>query len=439
MSGARKFGLIVFGAILVVLFAGIAIAQGVTKPSVPSGDIILVEEVPDDRGKISQEDYNRAFIRTWKGGGLQAAPKEGDAQYEQVREAAINDLLDQAWLTGQAAEMGITATDREIENELATIKKQQFPTKKAFEEFLKTSGFTEDEVRDRVELQVLSRKIQSAITESVTEVPEKELEAYYEQSKQSFTTPENREIRLIVTDQKSDAEKALEELGDDPTDEQFAKVAKEFSVHASKSEGGEATATENAFPDPAGSGIMSAEEGVLEGPVKAGKQFYIFKVNAITPEETKSFDEVREQIKGQLLPALQQQSMQDFVSDYNSTWTSRTFCDDDYTTSRCENYEGDGRLTAGAGSDAPLADEKCFEAGAAKFATSGEGVGCPALIALPKPMAPGGNVTSVPGIAPPPASLPQRPIKPSDVAAAEGGATGPAGFDPSQLGGAVGQ
>lgn len=436
MSGARKFGLIVFGAILVVLFAGIAIAQGVTGPGVDSGDIITVHEVPDDRGNISQEDYDRAFNRTWKGGGLQSAPKEGDAQYDQVKDAAINDLLDQAWLTGEAAEMGVTATGREIDNELDTIKEQQFPTQKAFQEFLKTSGFNMDEIRDRVELQVLSRKIQTAITESVTEVPETTLEAFYNQSEESYTTPENREIRLIVTDKKAQADKALAELGDDPTDQEFGKVARQFSVHGSKSEGGKTTATEMAFPDPAGTDIMEASEGTLEGPVEAGNQFYIFRVTEITPKETRTFDEVRDQIREQLLPSLQQQAMQDFVTDYNAKWTSRTFCKSDFSVPRCDNYESDGRLTAGAGSDAPLADDKCFQAGASKFATSGEGIGCPALIALPKPMAPGGNTTAVPGVNPVTTNLPQRPVQPSDGAT---GATGPAGFDPSQVGTAIGQ
>ena len=139
MSGARKFGLILFGAILVVLFAGIAIAQGIGKPSIPGGDVIYVQDVPDGRGNISEDDYNRSFEQTWKRGGLQSAPKKGDAQYEQVKEAAINDLLDQAWLSGEAAELGVTATDREVANELATIKKDQFPTKKAFDDFLKQS------------------------------------------------------------------------------------------------------------------------------------------------------------------------------------------------------------------------------------------------------------------------------------------------------------
>ena len=424
MSGARKFGLILFGAILVVLFAGIAIAQGVSKPGVESGDIITVQDVPDGKGSITEEDYNRSFEQTWKRGGLQAAPKEGDAQYDQVKEAAINDLLDQAWLAGEANELGVTATDREIDNELATIKKDQFPTPKAFNDFLKSSGFTMAEVRDRVELQVLSRKIQDQITKSVTDVPDSEIENFYESSKESFTTPETRDIRLIVTDKKADAEQAISELGDDPTDEEFAKVAKKLSVHSSKTEGGKTVATEGAFPDPAGADIMSAEAGTIEGPIESGKHFYVFRVTKITPEETKPLDDVRDQIKQQLLPTLQQQAMSDFVSDYNSKWKSRTFCASDYTVERCDNFESDGRLES--------ADPKCYEAGAGK----NPDLACPAPIELPKPMAPGGN--SSPGaLLGQTQNLPQRPVQPSDAESDAAGAGGAGAL--SQLGAAAGQ
>jgi len=427
MSGARKIGLIVFGAILVVLFAGLAIAQGITKPSIPSGDIIYVEDVPGEAGNISEEDFNRSFLQTWKRGGLQAAPKQGDAQYQEVREAAINDLLDQAWLTGEADELGVTATPREIDNELATIRKDQFPTPKAFQDFLKQSGFTMDEVRERVQLQVLSRKIQEQITNSVTEVPESKIEEFYETSKDSFTTPENRDIRLIVTDKKAQAEKAIAELGEDPSDEEFAKVARQLSVHASKSDGGKTVATEGAFPDPAGADIMNAEVGQIAGPIEAGDQFYVFRVTKVTPKETKALDEVKDQIRQQLLPTLQQQAMTDFVADYNSKWTSRTFCEEDYTTARCDNFEGDGRLE--------IADPKCYEAGAGK----NPDLSCPAPIALPKPMSPGGDSASGAMLGQT-QNLPQRPIQPSDTKPPEQGAAGaPGGIDLSQIPGAAGQ
>ncbi|KAB2867283.1 MAG: hypothetical protein F9K43_14555, partial [Bauldia sp.] len=180
MSGKSRSGLIIFGAILVLLFAGIAVAQGIGNPSVPSGDIALVEDVPDGFGDITKDEYDRTFLQTWNRGGLKEAPEPGDNQYEQIKEAAINDLLDLAGLAGEAAELGVTATEREIDNEFETIRQDQFPDDASYEKFLKDSNFTNEEVLDRVRLQVLSRKIEDQITSDVSEVPEDQIEQFYE-------------------------------------------------------------------------------------------------------------------------------------------------------------------------------------------------------------------------------------------------------------------
>jgi len=402
MTGARKFGVITFGAILIALFVGIALAQGgIGKPSVPSGDIAHVEDVPDGLGNISKEAYDRAFIQTWKRAGLKAAPKADDAQYDQVREAAINDLLDRAWLTGEANELGIEASPREVAAELANIKRDQFEDKAAFAKFLKDSGFSLKEVRDRVRLQVLSTKIQEEITNAVKTVDDEQIADFYDSSKASFTTPASRDIKLIVTDSKKKADQAKAALGADPDDKTFKQVAKKFSTHASKSDGGDTVATEGAFPDPAGRDIMSAAEGELQGPIEAGDQFYIFKVTKITDEKVQPLDEVREQIKQQLLPTLQQKAMSDFVADYNAKWASRTVCAEDYLVARCSNYKGDGRLES--------ADPACFESDAG----SKSDLVCPAPVALAAPMAPGSNATASP-FGQQQQAMPQGPIPSGD-------------------------
>lgn len=406
MSGARKFGLIIFGGIFIVLFAGFAIAQGLGNPAIPSGDIAVVEDVPDGLGNISQDEYDRSFDQTWRRGGLNAAPKPGDAQYDQVKETAIGDLLDQAWLAGEASELGIEATDREVDNEFATVRQDQFPDEAAFKKFLKDSNFTIDEVRDRVRLQVLSTKIQDEVTGSVTEVSDQEAERFYEASKENFATPESRDIRLVVTDSKADAEKAKAELDKGSDDKQFAKVAKQYSTQGSSAQGGKTVATEGAFPDPAGSEIMSAPEGEVIGPVEGGNQFYVFKVVGVTPAETPTIDDVRDQINQQLLPALQQRVMSEFVSDYNAKWTSRTFCAEDYTISRCANFETDGRIE--------VADPACYEEGAAD---ADPPLVCPAPVALPKPLAPGGNA-GLGALNQGASNLPQGPVPPGDASAA---------------------
>ncbi|MBK5110591.1 MAG: peptidyl-prolyl cis-trans isomerase [Thermoleophilia bacterium] len=420
MSGVRKLGLIIFGGLLVLLFAGFAIGQGITQPSVPDGDIAVVEEVPDGLGNISQEDYDRSFEQTWRRGGLNAEPQPGDAQYDQVRETAIGDLLDRAWLTGEASELGIQASDREVANEFATVRNDQFRDDAAFKKFLKDSNFTVEEVRDRVRLQVLSTKIQDDITGGITEVSDDEAEKFYEASKDNFATPESRDIRLVVTDDEADAEKAKAELDKGSDDKQFAKVAKQYSTQGSSAQGGKTVATEGAFPDPAGSEIMSAPENEVIGPVEGGGQFYVFKVVGVTEAETPTIDDVRDQIEQQLLPSLQQRVMAEFVSDYNAKWTSRTFCAPDYTISRCANFEGDGRIET--------ADPACYEEGAAD---ADPPLSCPAPVALPSPIEPGGNAGTGAlnqGIA----NLPQGPVPPGDAADAAAQPPGaPGAIDPA--------
>jgi foldase protein PrsA len=411
MSGARKTGLIVFGAIFVLLFAGYAVAEGIGNPSVPEGDIALVEEVPDGRGEISMEDYERSFLQTWKRGGLQQAPEPGQAQFEQIKEAAINDLLDQAWLTGEAAELGVTATEREIDNEFETIRSDQFPSEAAFRRFLRESNFTEEEVLDRVRLQVLSRKVEQQITEAVDEVPEEEIEDFYESSKDNFTTPETRDIRLIVTDNQADADKVEAQLEQSSETKDYARLARQFSTDSSSSQGGKTVATEGSFPDPAGSDVMSAEEGDELGPIEAGGDFYFFRVDKINPEETQTLDDVRRQIRQQLLPTLQQQALSDFVADYNTKWRSRTFCAEDFTVARCSNFEGDGRLES--------ADPACYEE---DVADADPPLSCPAAVPLRAPQEPGSSLLDP--LAPAAAvNPPQGPVSAGDPEDAAAGAS----------------
>lgn len=417
MSGKSRSGLIIFGAILVLLFAGIAVAQGIGNPSVPSGDIALVEDVPDGFGDITKDEYDRTFLQTWNRGGLKEAPEPGDNQYEQIKEAAINDLLDQAWLTGEAAELGVTATEREIDNEFETIRQDQFPDDASYEKFLKDSNFTNEEVLDRVRLQVLSRKIEDQITSDVSEVPEDQIEQFYENSRENFTTPETRDVRLIVAGNQADADKVEAALDESSEDSDYARLAKQYSTNGSSSQGGKTVATEGSFPDPAGSEVMSAEEGAVLGPIEAGGDFYFFKVNKINPEETQTLDDVRQQIRQQLLPTLQQQAMSDFVAEYNSKWTSRTFCADDYTVARCSNFKGDGRLES--------ADPACYEEGAAD---ADPALTCPAAVGLRAPQDPGGSSLD-PFNQSGGANRPQGPVPAGDAAdaAAAAGAVPDAG------------
>ena len=131
-------------------------------------------------------------------------PEPGSKKYEELKEAAIGELLDQIWIRGEAEELGVTVTNKQMEEELAQIKKENFPTKSAYQKFLKESKFTEEDVKERVELQVLSTAIQEQVNSEAPAPSSSEVKSFYEAEKAAqFTEKESRDVRIIVNEDKA--------------------------------------------------------------------------------------------------------------------------------------------------------------------------------------------------------------------------------------------
>jgi hypothetical protein len=83
-AGIQRLAVLALSALLVVLFVGFAVAQGIGNPSVPSGDVAIVKGVPEEDGRINREELDRAIEQAATQGGLKKAPKPGSAKYEEL-------------------------------------------------------------------------------------------------------------------------------------------------------------------------------------------------------------------------------------------------------------------------------------------------------------------------------------------------------------------
>ncbi len=189
-SPLQRLGLVVFGASFVLLFVGFAVAQGIGDPSIPSGDVALVQGVPSDLGHVSEASYRRAFAQASAQAGLKKAPKPGDKQYEELKKTALGSIFDTIWIQGEAEELGISVTPKQIATEFAQIKKQHFKTEAEYKKFLVTSHYTQADVNERVKLQLLTTQIQQQIGKEAPVPSSSEVKQYYEEAKATqFTTP----------------------------------------------------------------------------------------------------------------------------------------------------------------------------------------------------------------------------------------------------------
>jgi parvulin-like peptidyl-prolyl isomerase len=407
-AGLQRLALLAFGALFILLFIIFAIAQGIGNPSVPSGAVAVVEDAPDGLSPVTEADFHRALLQAAAQGQVKPVPKPGDKKYDELKEKALGEVFDAIWIQGQAAEMGITVTKKEIADELAKLKKQAFKTDQQYKEFLKEAHFTLADVNERVTIQILSSKIQEQVTEEAPQPSKTEIENYYEAAKSSqYTTPETREVRIVKNKDKAKVEEAKAKLEKDDSAKSWAEVAKKYSTDTSKGSGGLlASVTEGQQPEPLDAAIFTAPQGEVEGPLKEAKAYTVYEVMKITPEKVQSLDETKSQISAQLAEQAKQETFARFVRGYGSRWKSRTFCASDFLIERCANFKGDGRP--------PEADAACFEANPKTPAEA-----CSAPIPQVKPAQPG----TVSPLNREGQKLAQRPIPANLKAAAPAGAT----------------
>lgn len=423
---AARRALLAFGVLFVALFAIVAIAEGIGDPSVPSGDAILVENVPGDIGNVSVADIDHAIETTAAGQGQKNPPKPGDPKYEEAKEEAEKFLLEGIWIQGVADEWGIEVTDQEVAKKLTQIKKESFKSEAEFQKFLKESHYTKADIDSRVRIQILSEKLQEELKEKAPKPTQNEIEDYYEAAKATqFTQKPSRDVRLILNKDQKKAQEAFDALSKDNSAKNWSKVAKKYSEDpTTKTTGGLRKAVqEGTLEEPLDADVVAAPDGRVEPPVKVPGGYYVFEVVSSTPESTQELKAVESQIEATLAQQLEQEYFTGFVSQFSTEWTQRTFCADGYVVERCANFEGTGHPAS--------APEACYEADP----KGGRPEACPAPVFQAVPAMPGSITPLEPNGKP----LPQRPRpageekeEGSEVEGLPGGALPPTGAAPEE-------
>lgn len=419
LSAAQRLGLILFGILAIGLFVVFAVAQGLGAPSIPSGDIALVTNVPAELGHISEADYKKSLEQQEAQGGLKKAPKPGSKKAEELHKAAVGELLNTAWIFGEGEELGIKITAKEVETELAKVKKESFKTEKAFQEFLKESHYTEADVTKRIELQVLSTKIQEKITKEAPPVSESETKAYYEAEKASqYTKKPTRDVRVVVNENKKEVEAAKKALEADNSEASWGKVTKKYSPTTEANGGLQKEISEEFLTEPLKKDIFTAATGELIGPVKQEKNYLLLEVVKLHPEKVQPFAEVKSTISTTLTQEKQQKYFSEWVTGFQAKWKSRSYCASGYVIEQCANYKGSGHPST--------ASEACYEANPKVPPTE-----CPAPVVQNTPAVPGSvTVTKPEGERLVQRPRPLPPTKKEEKEAAAAGAEGAEGTSP---------
>lgn len=279
-----------------------------------------------------------------------------EQEYEGLRDQVLTFLISSEWIQGEAEDQDVSVTDAEIKKQFAETKKQSFPEEKDFQNFLKSSGMTMEDLLFRVELDTLSNKIREKVTEGTDKVSDKEIADYYAKNKARFAQPERRDLRIVFTEGKAKADQARAALASGGS---FKDVAKRFSEDpASKDQGGVLLQQPKEQLEPAlAEAAFAAERGELSGPVKTEFGFYVFRVQKITKASQQTLAQAKETIKQLLVSEKQQKALDEFVNDFRDKWKDKTNCRDEFVIQDCKNAPDEETDTTavpgGAGGAAP--------------------------------------------------------------------------------------
>jgi foldase protein PrsA len=262
-----------------------------------------------------------------------------EQQYKALEQTALGFLISADWYIGEAEELGIKLTDKEVVQRFNQLKKQGFHKEGEFARFLTVTGQTVSDLLLRVKLGMLTTKTQEKVTqEAQRKVNEAAVTKYYDEHKSLYTQPERRNLRIVLTKTEAAAKQAEKEI---ESGKSFASVAKSKSIEsATKNNGGELTGVAKGQQQKALSeAVFAAKQGVLGGPIKTPFGYYVYEVVAIHPATAASLAQVRQTAKAQLSSLRQSSAFTNFVKSFERHWTERTDCRPGYVVQHCKQYK----------------------------------------------------------------------------------------------------
>jgi foldase protein PrsA len=270
-----------------------------------------------------------------------------EQEYKALQQQVLGFLISSDWVIGEAEEMGVKISDKEVVKHFNQLKKQQFPKEAEFQKFLGSTGQSISDLLLRVKLSMLSTKIQEKVTKAHKNVTEAEVAKYYNEHKSQYGQPERRDLRVVLTKTEAAAKQAKSEIESGMS---FASVAKSRSIDpTSKNTGGELPGVVKGEEQKALSeAVFAAKQGVLSGPVKTPFGYYIFEVKATHAPTQQTLAQVKSTIKQQLASQGQQGALGKFVKEFQKKWKGKTECRAGYVVQDCKESKTPKTTTTGA-------------------------------------------------------------------------------------------
>ncbi|HET9720297.1 MAG TPA: peptidyl-prolyl cis-trans isomerase [Solirubrobacteraceae bacterium] len=258
------------------------------------------------------------------------------ALFQSLSSQVMDFLIKSYWYQLLAHKLHVNLTKAQLNAAFAQARKQSnLTTTAALDKFLSQTGQTMSDILYRVRVNELYKDLIKRETKQVNAAA---IAAYYKAHPTQFGSPETRNLRIVRTNSKTQAQAAYSAL---KSGQSWQTVAKKYSVDtATKNSGGLLTGVTNGEEEHALNQVaFSAPLNKLEGPVHGTFGWYVVEVVKVTAATHQSLAKATLLIRQLLTSQYQTAAATAVDTAAKRNWGKQTNCRSGYAMADCAGYK----------------------------------------------------------------------------------------------------
>lgn len=237
--------------------------------------------------------------------------KERARRLDKLRDQVLDELVNEELIFQAANEARIEVEEKELDAAIKDIRDQNKLDEAAFQQALVAQGYSYAAYRQDIRRQLTRVKAMNQLVAPKINVTDDEVRARYDQMvrrSESVSAVRLSHIQFMLPERPTETEvsaakaKAVAAITRVKGGEAFAEVAMAVSEDtATKAGGGELGWIERGSLDPQWESVVFAmEKDEVRGPVSGPTGLHVFFVSEIKRNDMKAFDDLKEQLRGEL-------------------------------------------------------------------------------------------------------------------------------------------
>ena len=253
----------------------------------------------------------------------------GEQLNRRIRElelAALDTMIQSKLIAKRASGLELKVSEKEIENAVADILRQNKTTTAGLRAFLESQGMTMEQYRDELRKKLLARRVENMEVGGRVSVVEQEIADYYDAHSDDYREAEKRTVRQIffpvdkgasaseIEAQRKKADIAYAEAAKPGAD--FAEVAQKHSEGPARSRGGSLGSVKKGevFPE-LEQLIFSTAKGGTSKPTRTRVGFHVIHVDDVEPGKVITLDRVSGKIRNKLFQEKFTKRRREWITD----------------------------------------------------------------------------------------------------------------------------